>query len=386
MAKKSRRQKLPTEKDFERLKAPKPARPEPVEEQVPVDELDFEEDVPVAQDVERDVGTNVGDAAAAEAGEPIETTPIYNVDGGMSVSLAGDVTGQRAPDEIAEENIPEEHDELMTDVADEGGSESACAEVSEVDSGQSEAITDEGGPVEDVPSPGDSALDDPDSEDRHAVEETFVGRGTDVGDDEEGLEDEHDEPDDEAPRPPEVLILVGSPHTDGKSALFGRKLSEYLRLSGAAVTLYEIAKYPVAACTGCEACSRTGLCCIKGDAWNVLSRHMESCAALVVVAPVYFAGPSGWLKAALDRCQMYWARKYVLKDRIPRKRPAHLVVIGDGGDPYGTEPLETICTSALNCANLRIEPDRIMRMIGDQYDLRNAITLSGRVMASIGRM
>lgn len=353
MAKKSRRQKLPTEKDFERLKAPKPARPEPVEEQTPVDELDSEEDVPVAQDVERDVGTNVGDAAAAEAGEPIETTPIYNVDGGMSVSLAGDVTGQRAPDEIAEENIPEEHDELMTAVADEGGSESACAEVSEVDSGQSEATTDEGGPVEDVPSPGDSALD---------------------------------EPDNEAPRPPEVLILVGSPHTDGKSALFGRKLSEYLRLSGAAVTLYEIAKYPVAACTGCEACSRTGLCCIKGDAWNVLSRHMESCAALVVVAPVYFAGPSGWLKAALDRCQMYWARKYVLKDWIPRKRPAHLVVIGDGGDPYGTEPLETICTSALNCANLRIEPDRIMRMIGDQYDLRNAITLSGRVMASIGRM
>lgn len=56
------------------------------------------------------------------------------------------------------------------------------------------------------------------------------------------------------------------------------------------------------------------------------------------------------------------------------------------GETYGTEPLETICTSALNCANLRIEPDRIMRMIGDQYDLRNAITLSGRVMASIGRM
>ena len=73
MAKKSRRQNLPTEKDFERLRAPKPARPEPVEEQVPVDELDSEEDVPVAQDVERDVGTHVGDAAAAEAGEPIET-------------------------------------------------------------------------------------------------------------------------------------------------------------------------------------------------------------------------------------------------------------------------------------------------------------------------
>lgn len=48
---------------------------------------------------------------------------------------------------------------------------------------------------------------------------------------------------------------------------------------------------------------------------------MNSCAALVVIAPVYFAGPSGWLKAALDRCQMYWARKYVLRNWVPRKRP-----------------------------------------------------------------
>lgn len=203
------------------------------------------------------------------------------------------------------------------------------------------------------------------------------------------VEEEHetgDEPiDEKRPAPPEVLIIVGSPHEKGKSAMFGRKLSEYLRLSGAAVTLFEVAKYPVAACTGCNACFTTGTCCIKGDAWNVLSRHMESCAALVVIAPVYFAGPSGWLKALLDRCQMYWARKYILKEWVPRERPAHLVVIGEGGDPFGTEPLETICTSALNCANLRIEPGRVMRMIGDEYDLNRAVTLSGQVMANIPR-
>lgn len=301
---KSRRQKLPNDKDFDRLNNPEPPKEEPKPEEPQV-ELS------------------------------------YTIDGGVAVTPASE-EAQRPLDERPDEPAV---DELVFDETAVGRAPAyAIPTYGESMSAEAQAAQDE-------------------DEDAESVEE----------------------PVEEVPAPPEVLILVGSPHEDGKSALFGRKLSEYLRLSGCAVTLYEIAKYPVAACTGCGACSKTGLCCITGDAWGVLSRHMDSCAALVVIAPVYFAGPSGWLKAALDRCQMYWARKYVLKDWIPRKRPAHLVVIGDGGDPFGTEPLEVTCTSALNCANLRIEPERITRMIGNQYNLRHAVTVAGQVLASIKR-
>lgn len=167
----------------------------------------------------------------------------------------------------------------------------------------------------------------------------------------------------------EVLILVGSPREKGRSAQFGMALAQNLRAQNLRAALFEVAKHPVAACTGCGVCLQTGDCCIVGDAWGVLSKHMESCATFVVVAPVYFAGPSGWLKAVLDRCQMYWARKYVLHEGVPAQRPAHLVVIGEGGDPFGSEPLETICTSALNCVNLRVDAERITRLIGEDYDL-----------------
>lgn len=183
----------------------------------------------------------------------------------------------------------------------------------------------------------------------------------------------------------EALVLVGSPHEQGKSAQFAAAITDHLRKRGMKVTHYEIAKYPVAACTGCGVCQQTGTCCITGDGWGVLSKHMESCDVFVLVAPVYFAGPSGWLKAALDRCQMYWSRKYVLHDGVPAKRPAHLVVIGDGGDPFGTAPLETICTSALNCANLRITPDRTYRFIGDEYDIVHADFVAERALASVGQ-
>ena len=179
----------------------------------------------------------------------------------------------------------------------------------------------------------------------------------------------------------EALVLVGSPHEEGKSARLALEITRNLRERGMKVTHFEIAKYPVAACTGCGVCSQTGDCCIAGDSWGVLSKHMESCDVFVLVAPVYFAGPSGWLKAALDRCQVFWARKYVLQNRVPKKRPAHLVVIGDGGDPFGSGPLEIICTSALNCANLRIEQERIYRLIGEDYDLAYAEEIAHRVYA-----
>ena len=372
MAKKSRRQKLPSEKDFEKLNAPKQedsgAAPDSHSERdlsTPRPGGRSSRDDNVPSHFERSGASPCHfERSEAESRNPTPegtNQPTYNDDGGISVSLAGDVTGvgnsgdgEVPPEEALDE---ESFEELF--------GESPQSFLNQVNAKPLTQLNDE--PVVHTSDAGSTDA---------------AAAGAPVRPDPEPTDDS--EPDD-ASKPPEVLILVGSPHRDGKSALFGRKLREYLRLSGFAVTLFEISKYPIAACTGCGVCSQTGECCIKGDSWNVLSRHMNSCAALVVIAPVYFAGPSGWLKAALDRCQMYWARKYVLRNWVPRKRPAHLVVIGDGGDPFGTEPLETICTSALNCADLRIEPQRIHRLIGDAFDLSYAVQVAGAVRADVPR-
>ncbi len=161
---------------------------------------------------------------------------------------------------------------------------------------------------------------------------------------------------------PDILVLCGSPHEGGASEQVSEGLRAHLRECGASTTLWRLSEHPVAACRDCGGCAVSGEC-VVADAWHVLSRHMDACDALVVVAPVYFAGPSAHLKAALDRCQTYWTRKYRLHMPLPAVRRAHLVVLGEGGDPFDTSALETICTSALNCANLRIE-DRVKRFVG----------------------
>lgn len=168
---------------------------------------------------------------------------------------------------------------------------------------------------------------------------------------------------------PEVLVLVGSPREEGRSAQLAQMIRAELHVRGYKCCLYPLSKYPVAACNGCESCMATGECVIAGDGFGVLSRHMDSCVAAVVVAPVYFSGPSAWLKAALDRCQVYWARRYRLGRPCPEQRPAHLLVVGEGGDPFGYGPLATTCKSALNSTGLRITDERIHDFVGENYDL-----------------
>ena len=153
---------------------------------------------------------------------------------------------------------------------------------------------------------------------------------------------------------PDILVLCGSPHEGGASEKAAGAFAAALGERGADTTLWRLSEHPVAACRNCGGCAAGGECVIA-DAWHVLSRHMDACDALLLVSPVYFAGPPAHLKAALDRCQSYWMRKYRLHVPPPSARPARLVVLGEGGDPFGTAPLEAVCTSALNCANLRID-------------------------------
>ncbi len=161
---------------------------------------------------------------------------------------------------------------------------------------------------------------------------------------------------------PDIFVLCGSPHEGGASEKAAGELAAVLGERGANTTLWHLSAHPVAACRNCGGCAASGEC-VVADAWHVLSRHMDACDAFVLVAPVYFAGPPAHLKAALDRCQTYWTRRYRLHAPLPAARPARLVVLGEGGDPFGTDPLEAVCTSALNCANLRID-GRVDRFVG----------------------
>lgn len=101
--------------------------------------------------------------------------------------------------------------------------------------------------------------------------------------------------------------------------------------------------------------------CCQADDMADIYPLIEDCDELVVVAPVYFAGLTSQLKALLDRMQPYFWNKALRSGRA-RRRPLTVHVVGEGGDPWGYEPLLTCIRSAFGCAGFRLE--RVLDWVG----------------------
>lgn len=135
---------------------------------------------------------------------------------------------------------------------------------------------------------------------------------------------------------PRVLCIAGSPRRHGASELLLDAAIHGIEGAGGAVDKLVVAEAGITACQGCNACSRTGVCRLDDPMTGIYAR-LESADAVLVSSPVFFASVPAVLKALYDRCQPYWARVYVLGRPRPARRPAGLLLVRGGGDPYGFE-------------------------------------------------
>ncbi len=184
---------------------------------------------------------------------------------------------------------------------------------------------------------------------------------------------------------PKVLIISGSPRKRTCTTLIHlieEGLLEARDETGtplAEIHEFFLAEKTINPCLACGICSQTGTCVFlskpeayakvandkdrfKADDYPELIRLMEECDVLILVSPLYFAGPPAQLKALFDRCQPYWARRYVLKQEPLPKRRALLFFVGEGGDPHGFDPLVITAKSALQVAGFTV--DKVNNYVG----------------------
>ena len=162
------------------------------------------------------------------------------------------------------------------------------------------------------------------------------------------------------------LVICGSPRKHGVSARYAAELVAKLELQGIVTAQWNVSEHAVGGCVGCEACRQAGHACVIRDDMDGLYALLDGAAAVHVVAPVYFSGPTSQFKAVLDRLQPYWEKR-----RGPNREPGAadapkrsivLHAIGSGGDPYGYGAMESCVRSAFGAAGWRVE--RVVDCIG----------------------
>ena len=148
------------------------------------------------------------------------------------------------------------------------------------------------------------------------------------------------------------VVLCGSPRPNGHCAQMARKLADGFTREypgDQAMPLF-VSGLDIHGCIGCDHCREAGECVFADDMASVLAA-LDDADELHVVCPVYFAGPPSQMKALLDRLQPHFWKG----TRGQPKRPLHLHVVGEGGDPHGYDPLVTICKSAFAVAGFALQ-------------------------------
>lgn len=97
-----------------------------------------------------------------------------------------------------------------------------------------------------------------------------------------------------------VLLINGSPHPAGCTYTALHEVEKTLQKHGIGTEIVQIGTKPVAGCIACGKC-REGSGCIFEDGVNAVAARLDEFDALIVGAPVYYAGPSAQCTAFLDR-------------------------------------------------------------------------------------
>lgn len=154
---------------------------------------------------------------------------------------------------------------------------------------------------------------------------------------------------------PRVLCIAGSPRRGGNSDQLLDALERGVRDAGGTPVRLVATDAGAQPCRGCNACAQTGECVVR-DGMDAVYAELDAADAIVVSTPVYFATVPAVLKILYDRCQPYWARRYVLGEPAPLlRRPGALLIVGGGGDPFGTSCAVAPSRSVMNVLGVALE-------------------------------
>lgn len=116
-----------------------------------------------------------------------------------------------------------------------------------------------------------------------------------------------------------VIAIYGSPRKGGNTR---QLLDAFLKGTGLpeqAITRVDLGRSKITPCLEYYACVKTGHCSIK-DEMTPLYEVLETADIVALASPIFFYGITAQAKALIDRCQVFWARKYLLKDKFTGSR------------------------------------------------------------------
>lgn len=100
-----------------------------------------------------------------------------------------------------------------------------------------------------------------------------------------------------------VLLLNGSPHKQGNTAIALTEVAKQLESEGIESEIVWIGNRPIRGCIACRQCftQKLGRCIFDDDVCNSISEKFAEADGLIVGSPVYYGQPNGALLSVIQR-------------------------------------------------------------------------------------
>jgi protein-tyrosine-phosphatase/putative NADPH-quinone reductase len=160
-----------------------------------------------------------------------------------------------------------------------------------------------------------------------------------------------------------VLCLEGSPRKKGNTKYLASAFLDEARKLGAHTQLVHVTQKNVVPCKELVVCEKKGYCPIDDDMQHEIYPLLRQADVVILASPIFFFNMTAQLKALVDRCQTFWARKYIFKLADPGKnmRRGYVLSVGasrgkslfDGMELTGKYFFDAIGASYEGCLTYR---------------------------------
>lgn len=139
----------------------------------------------------------------------------------------------------------------------------------------------------------------------------------------------------ESIKTPKVLLINGSPRSDGNTFCCLKEIEAQLQKHGMESEIIQIGRKPVRVCINCGGCHQNNGagCVFDDDLCAVITEKMRDADALIVGTPVYYGQPNGGILSLMQR--LFFSAGHLVQN----KPAAALAVCRRGG---ATATLQTM--------------------------------------------
>jgi multimeric flavodoxin WrbA len=168
-----------------------------------------------------------------------------------------------------------------------------------------------------------------------------------------------------------VLGFQGSPRKKGNTSFLLSTFMQAVDKLDVQTRIIEVSQKNIVPCKEYVVCEKKGYCPIDDDIKTEIYPLIRQAEVVVLASPIFFFNMTAQLKAVVDRCQLFWARKYKLglSDPAKQTKRGFLLSVGASKGKSLFEGLQLTAKYFFDAIDARFEDSLTYREIEGPKDM-----------------